>query len=200
DTVRRQLSGHEEPTERPAFQVLVVDDIPTPEADALREEIRRLRRPEDPFIYELVIVPSFEDALVAVLLNSEVQACIIRPGFAVTSPHNLADMARFIENVDLAAVQPLSTDERMLQLGEEIAERGPEVDLYLVAQVSIEQLGGTLTRRFRRVTTPRGCRRCSARRVLLELHLTIRQGVAERYEMPFFTALRGYSLQPTGVF
>jgi len=87
DTVRRQLSGHEEPTERPAFQVLVVDDIPTPEADALREEIRRLRRPEDPFIYELVIVPSFEDALVAVLLNSEVQACVIRPGFAVTSPH-----------------------------------------------------------------------------------------------------------------
>ena len=67
------------------------------------------------------------------------------PGFAVTSPHNLADMARFIENVDLAAVQPLSTDERMLQLGEQIAERRrPEVDLYLVAQVSIEQLAGTL--------------------------------------------------------
>ena len=191
DTVRRQLSGHEEPTERPAFQVLVVDDIPTPEADALREEIRRLRRPEDPFIYELVIVPSFEDALVAVLLNSEVQACVIRPGFTVTSPHSLADMARFIENVDLLAVQPLSTDERMLQLGEQIAERRPEVDLYLVAQVSIEQLAGTLTRRFRRIFD---------RRDLLELHLTILQGVAERYEMPFFTALRGYSRQPTGVF
>ena len=191
DTVSRQLSGRDDPTGRPVFQVLVVDDVPTPEADALREEMRRLRRPEDPFTYELVIVPSFEDALVAVLLNSEVQACIIRPGFAVTSPHNLADMARFIENVDLAAVQPLSTDERMLQLGEQIAERRPEVDLYLVAQVSIEQLAGTLTRRFRRIFQ---------RRDLLELHLTILQGVAERYEMPFFTALRGYSRQPTGVF
>ena len=191
DTVSRQLSGRDDPTERPVFQVLVVDDVPTPEADALREEMRRLRRPEDPFTYELVIVPSFEDALVAVLLNSEVQACIIRPGFAVTSPHNLADMARFIENVDLAAVQPLSTDERMLQLGEQIAELRPEVDLYLVAQVSIEQLAGTLTRRFRRIFH---------RRDLLELHLTILQGVAERYEMPFFTALRGYSRQPTGVF
>ena len=191
DTVSRQLSGRDDPTGRPAFQVLVVDDVPTPEADALREEMRRLRRPEDPFTYELVIVPSFEDALVAVLLNSEVQACIIRPGFAVTSPHNLADMARFIENVDLAAVQPLPADERMLQLGEQIAERRPEVDLYLVAQVSIEQLAGTLTRRFRRIFQ---------RRDLLELHLTILQGVAERYEMPFFTALRGYSRQPTGVF
>ena len=191
DAVSRQLSGRDDPTGRPVFQVLVVDDVPTPEADVLREEMRRLRRPEDPFTYELVIVPSFEDALVAVLLNSEVQACIIRPGFAVTSQHNLADMARFIENVDLAAVQPLSTDERMLQLGEQIAERRPEVDLYLVAQVSIEQLAGTLTRRFRRIFQ---------RRDLLELHLTILQGVAERYEMPFFTALRGYSRQPTGVF
>jgi hypothetical protein len=135
DAVSRQLSGRDDPTGRPVFQVLVVDDVPTPEADVLREEMRRLRRPEDPFTYELVIVPSFEDALVAVLLNSEVQACIIRPGFAVTSQHNLADMAQFIENVDLAAVQPLSTDERMLQLGEQIAERRPEVDLYLVAQV-----------------------------------------------------------------
>ena len=79
----------------------------------------------------------------------------------------------------------------MLQLGEQIAERRPEVDLYLVAQVSIEQLAGTLTRRFRRIFD---------RRDLLELHLTILQGVAERYEMPFFTALRGYSRQPTGVF
>jgi hypothetical protein len=60
-------------------------------------------------------------------------------------------MAQFIENVDLAAVQPLSTDERMLQLGEQIAERRPEVDLYLVAQVTIEQLAGTLTCRFRRI-------------------------------------------------
>ena len=191
DTVSRQLSGRDDPSGRPVFQVLVVDDVPTPEADALREEMRRLRRPEDPFTYELVIVPSFEDALVAVLLNSEVQACVIRPGFAVTSPHSLADMARFIENVDLLAVQPLSTDERMLQLGEQIAERRPEVDLYLVAQVSIEQLAGTLTRRFRRIFQ---------RRDLLELHLTILQGVAERYDMPFFTALRGYSRQPTGVF
>jgi arginine decarboxylase len=64
DTVSRQLSGRDDPSGRPVFQVLVVDDVRTPEADALREEMRRLRRPEDPFSYELVIVPSFEDALV----------------------------------------------------------------------------------------------------------------------------------------
>jgi hypothetical protein len=32
DAVSRQLSGRDDPTGRPVFQVLVVDDVPTPEA------------------------------------------------------------------------------------------------------------------------------------------------------------------------
>jgi arginine decarboxylase len=79
----------------------------------------------------------------------------------------------------------------MLLLGNRIAERRPEIDLYLVGQVSIEQLAGATTRRFRRIFH---------RDDFLELHLSILGGVAARYEMPFFTALRGYSRQPTGVF
>ena len=39
DTVSRQLSVRDDPTGPPAFQVLVVDDVPTPQADALRAEI-----------------------------------------------------------------------------------------------------------------------------------------------------------------
>ena len=191
DTVSVSCPADASPTGRPGFQVLVVDDVPTPEADALREEIRRLRRPEDPFIYELVFVPSFEDALVAVLLNSEVQACVIRPGFAVTSPHNLADLARFIENVDLLAVQPLSTDERCCSSASRSPSGVPRsTSTWSAGRPSSRSLA-RLTRRFRRIFD---------RQDLLELHLTILQGVTERYEMPFFTALRGYSRQPTGVF
>ena len=32
---------------------------------SLREELRRWRRPDDPFVYEIVVVPSFDDALMA---------------------------------------------------------------------------------------------------------------------------------------
>jgi arginine decarboxylase len=183
--------GAAEPTGRPAFQVLVVDDLPEAEVAHLRQEMRRLRRPEDPFTYELLVVPSFEDALLAVLLNSEIQACVIRPGFGVVSQHRLADLRRFIEDFDPQVVQPLPSAERMLLLGARIAERRPEIDLYLVAQISIEQLAGEMTRRFQRIFH---------RDDFLELHLSILRGVAARHEMPFFTALRGYSRQPTGVF
>jgi arginine decarboxylase len=180
-----------EPAGRPAFEVLVVDDISATEGQALREQLRRLRRPEDPFTYELVIVPSFEDAVVAILLNSDIQACVIRPGLAVSSPHRLDDLRHFVEGIDELDGEALPASERMLLLGEQIAERRPEVDLYLVAQVSIEHIAGRLTRRFRRIFH---------RQDDLDLHLSILAGVAERNETPFFTALRGYSRQPTGVF
>ena len=39
-----------------------------------------MRRPEDAFIYEPVMVPSVEDALIAILFNHNIQAVVIRPG------------------------------------------------------------------------------------------------------------------------
>jgi arginine decarboxylase len=179
------------PAGRPAFQVLVVDDLAEADITRLREELRKLRRAEDPFTYELLFVPSFEDALLAVLLNSEIQACVIRPGFRVVSQHPLDELRRFIEDFNPQVVQPLPSADRMLLLGKQIAERRPEIDLYLVAQVSIEQLAGEMTRRFQRIFH---------RDDFLEMHLSILRGVAARYQMPFFTALTSYSRQPTGVF
>jgi arginine decarboxylase len=79
----------------------------------------------------LLFVPTFEDALLAVLLNSEIQACVIRPGFGVVSHHRLDDLRRFIEDFDPQVVQPLPSAERMLLLRKQIAERRPEIDLYL---------------------------------------------------------------------
>src|SRR5207249_1852420 len=45
---------------KPYFEVLIVSDDPTPEQVRQgRNELRQLRRPEDPFVYEAVTVPSF---------------------------------------------------------------------------------------------------------------------------------------------
>ena len=57
DTVSRQLSGRDDPTGRPVFQVLVVDHIPTPEAGCPARGDAQAAPPEDPFTYKLVIVP-----------------------------------------------------------------------------------------------------------------------------------------------
>ena len=50
-----------------------------------RAELRQLRRPEDPFVYEAVTVPSFEDGILGVVLNADVQAVVIRDNFRFKS-------------------------------------------------------------------------------------------------------------------
>src|SRR5260370_6222891 len=71
---------------KPYFEVLIVSDDPTPEQVRQgRAELRQLRRPEDPFVYEAVTVPSFEEGLLGVVLNADVQAVIIKDNFRFNS-------------------------------------------------------------------------------------------------------------------
>ena len=71
---------------KPYFEVLMVSDDPTPEQIRQgRAELRQLRRPEDPFVYEAVTVPSFEEGVLGALLNADVQAVVIRDNFRFRS-------------------------------------------------------------------------------------------------------------------
>lgn len=176
---------------RRRFEVLVIDDMSEAEREAMRTGLLAHRRPADEFMYELVFVPSFEDALVAALLNPDIQACVLRPGFVSGSKQRLSrDLRSFLAGFIGEAV-PDRPINRILMLAEKLGELRPELDLYLVAGVSIEELASSLTRRFRRLFR---------RQDSLELHLTLLGGAAERYEAPFFHAVQQYSRKPAGVF
>ena len=66
---------------RPYFEVLVVDDMSAGEEDALRRRVQHKRNLDDDFVFDVVVVPSFEDALIATLVNFNLQAVVIRHGF-----------------------------------------------------------------------------------------------------------------------
>jgi arginine decarboxylase len=193
DPIARSLVGDTPSGEpkRPSFEVLVVADIATEDAAALAAELRRLRRAEDPFSYELVFAPSFEDALIVVGLNFHVQACVIRPEFRLRSQLDLRRIEHFLPALDKEGMEALPVIDRMRLLGERISELRPELDLYLVGHAAIEAIAGEVGPKFDRVFL---------RQDELELHLSILRGVGSRYQTPFFTALRDYSRQPTGVF
>ena len=72
---------------RPYFEVLIVDSLNLHQEHMLRLGLREMRRREDAFIYEAVVVPSFEDALVGVLFNHNIQAVVIRYGFPFEAQH-----------------------------------------------------------------------------------------------------------------
>lgn len=191
ETERETERIEEHSDARKRFEVLVIDDVSNVDREALQAELLNQRRPADAFNYELVFVPSFEDAIVAVLLNPDIQACVLRPGFVLNSRQRLGrDMRGFLDGF-LGRSLPERPLDRILSLAEKLGQLRPELDLYLVAGVGIEELAGSLTRQFRRIFR---------RQDGLELHLSLLAGVAERYEAPFFHAVQQYSRKPAGVF
>lgn len=66
---------------RPYFETLIVTGVSSNAWPALATEWRKLRRPIDSFVYEPVIVGSFEDAFCAALLNPDLCAVVINEGF-----------------------------------------------------------------------------------------------------------------------
>lgn len=177
---------------RPYFEVLIVDEMSPSEQDALRRRVQRKRSADDDFVFDIVIVPSFEDALIATLVNFNLQAVVIRYGFPFRSQnHHLTALRRLLDGLD-AGIEALPESERGPLLGRQIAQLRPELDLYLVTDVNVEDIAARMGETFRRVFFREEDH--------AELYRSIMRGVAVRHRTPFFNALRDYAKQPTGVF
>ncbi|PJE38179.1 ornithine decarboxylase [Pseudooceanicola lipolyticus] len=178
---------------RPYFEVLIVDEVNEHQERFLRHSLQRMRRMEDPFIYEPVVVPSLEDALIGILFNHNVQAVVVRPGLTLKSKNALPVISQYLKWVgdeeEVDAIQPYEYGPEACRL---IAKIRPELDAYLITDRSAEDIAGLDLGRCRRVFYNQ--------EDFLELHLNILRGVGRRYKTPFFTALKEYSKQPTGVF
>lgn len=175
------------------FEVLVVEQMTEAQERALRKEVRSWRRPDDEFVYELVVVSSGDEALIAARLNPNLQAVVIRRRFSHQSKRDLTTLADFVDTkVSKDLDDHKSPDERAQILAASLSELRPELDLYLMTEIEVEEVAGRLGPHFRRVF--------HAREGFLELHLSILHGVAARYRTPFFSALKQYSHRPTGVF
>lgn len=138
------------------------------------------------------MVSSAEDAVVAARLNANLQACVIRRRFDAVAGHDLSSLAHFADRDIAADLAGQPFDQSAQILARRLARLRPELDLYLMTEIAVEETAGHLSHHFRRVF--------HAREGSLELHLSILAGVAERYRTPFFEALRRYSHRPTGVF
>jgi len=181
----------ERPT-RPYFEVLLVDSLTGAQERAVRERFRGLRRPEDAFIYELVIVDSGEEAVIATRLNANLQACVIRRRFWNRSHRDLSALTHFAKTRVAEELAHHSVEDRIEILSRWIRESRPEIDQYLITEVEVEELAGRLGSEFQRIF--------QAGESPLDQHLSILEGIAARYRTPFFSALREYSRRPTGVF
>ena len=111
--------------DRPYFEVLVVEDLTEEQENLLREELRRWRRPDDPFVYEIVVVPSFDEAVMAARLNFRLQACVVRRRFTHRSRHDSPLLAQFAGIDGSDDLMEHTPDDRAQELARSLARSGP---------------------------------------------------------------------------
>jgi arginine/lysine/ornithine decarboxylase len=176
---------------RPYFEVLVVSPGDRSTWGQTRDALRRLRRDTDAFTYEPVVVGSFEDAVLAAIVNYNLQAVVIFDGFQYGSQYSVADLREI-----LAAHVPAeaSTDGDLgTLLARVLRAYRPELDLYLATDRDVTQLAGSdeaacIRRVFYGVEE------------MMEIHLSILDGIQDRYATPYFDNLKKYAQRPIGTF
>ncbi|WP_296427584.1 aminotransferase class I/II-fold pyridoxal phosphate-dependent enzyme [Yoonia sp.] len=178
---------------KPYFEVLIVDSVSDQQERWLKGNVLNMRRTEDAFIYEAVVVPSLEDALIAVLFNHNIQAIVVRPGLILKSKLDNEILTKYLNRAGKSdTFDQMSPEDYGPELCRLISRVRPELDAYLVTERSVEDIAGMDLGICRRVFYNQ--------EDFMELHLNILRGVAARNKTPFFTALVEYSKQPTGVF
>lgn len=183
--------GREDP--RPYFEVLLVDE--SDDEDNLRLKLRALRKPDDRFRYEIVVVSSFEDALVAAAANPSLSAAVLRFSFPFTRDGVEGELISRLYKLlgetrpDLRALKP---GQRTARLGTLLKRLRPDLDMFRVTDAPVENLVGGSNAAFRRVFFQVEDHH--------DLHVSLLSALAERFETPFFDALRHYAERPTSMF
>jgi len=174
------------------FVVLFVDNISDQEEIVLKQHLMRLRSSNDAFTYSVVVQRSFQDAMIALLINHNIQAVVVRyapPYYAEEIPSLIKPYIQFVTNLDFSEEAETSLGPI---IGELIDQFRPELDTYYVTDTALSSLKDSTIKRFKRIFYQT--------EDIQELHLTILRGIADRFRTPFFSALVEYSQKPKGIF
>ena len=178
---------------RPYFETLFVSSAPAANRTRTAQEIRRLRRVEDEMIYEPVLVGSLEDAVIATILNGKIEAVVIYDGIPIPSQHDVPLLRDFLTTYQQLDTKSLAPRDVGITLARLIKRIRPELDIYLLTDRQVEKLAGDpaasmIRRVFYEVEE------------LMEVHLNILEGVADRIDTPHFDNLKRYAARPISTF
>ena len=177
---------------RKYFEVLFVDNLSPKQEQVITKKLSDVRDPKDVFVYQLVYAKSFQDTLIALMANPNIQACVIRYEIPFRSKNANGILKPFLKQLLKDDLGKVPEYELGVLLGEAIRKLRPELDVYFVTDNAVNSLPDNALKIFQRIFY----RKEDAQ----ELHLSIIRGIKDRYETPFYTALKEYSQKPTGVF
>lgn len=186
------VSDSSQNTKKNYFEVLFLENLNTIDELSLHENLRELHDPNDQFTYNVLIQHSFQDALIALFFNPNIQAVVVRYAPPYRSENITPLIKPYIQNVLKINLDNIPESQLGPRIGALINQFRPELDTYYVTDTALGNLKDSTLNTFRRIYY--------RKEDLQELHLAIIRGIRERYHTPFFSALKEYSQKPTGIF
>jgi len=187
-----QLRAKSATPTKPYFEVLIVHPFPDEYELLYRQQLAAFKSAHDEYIYDIVLVDSAEDALTAILANTDIQACIYLNHINAASLDS-APIYSYYSKALIANTPPINPIYSVeVNLCNSIRRMRPELNHYLISEQSAAELPFHIRSYFDRVlfhVEP-----------FQDLHTAILNGVRDRFSTPFFDALQAYSRQPKGVF
>jgi len=176
------------------FEVLFVDDINEKDQDQVQEVLQSHCEDQKDTYYRTVFASSYEGALTSILFNPLLQSVVIRYQVSKRKQNDVNHQA-YDCFLDAISDETTKTDEKnnlAVVLAKKIKELRPEVSIYFVTDISIKDTPEVMLKSFSRIFY--------RMEDLQELHISLVQDIRQRFQTPFFTALKEYSQKPTGVF
>ena len=140
-----------------------------------------------------MVVASGDEALIAARLNVNLQAVVIRRRFSHQSTRDLSSLSEFVDTgVSHDLADHYSPEERARILATSLGKLRPELDLYLMTEIEVEDIAGPAGS-----VLPPGIPRPGGHARAAPVDPARRRGALPD---PVFSALKQYSHRPTGVF
>ncbi len=194
DKRRKMLKEEEQVNQKKQhyFEVIFVDELQSEDKEIIYEKFEDVKSSKEQFTYKVIILSNLQDALIALLFNPNIQACVIRSGISFDSKNDLSEISPFIGPLNKVKIKERAKMDLGHTLGEVINALRPELDLFYISDLAVSQLDHKTLNCFNRIFY--------RTEDLQEIHLSILYAIKERYNTPFFSALMDYSRKPTGVF
>lgn len=175
------------------FEVLFVEDVSDAQKDIIKQEFNSYMSVEDKFVYELVFVKSFEDAIIASMFNFNIKTVIITDFFNKMPSAEANMFDHIINRVNIIEQQVLDDKHLPVQLASTIRNlRSRDLDIFYLSSSQPEKSAiistGIIDKIFYDFEK------------YYELHLTIIQNISSHFETPFFDKLKKYSFTPKSTF
>ena len=133
------------------FEVLFVDNISEQEESKLKHRLRTLHTPNDKFSYGVVLQRSFQDAMITLLFNHNIQAVVIRYAPPYHSKLITPLIKPYIEEINKHDYSSKPETDLGPIIGELVKQIRPELDTYYVTDSSLGHLKDNTIKGFRRI-------------------------------------------------